>query len=78
MAAMSGIIGGEVVLLGLIALPQMLRLGYNQNLAVGTICASGSLGTMNPAINCSYYLRLKLLRRLLKRYSPHLSCLASC
>ena len=49
MAAMSGIIGGEVVLLGLIALPQMLRLGYNQNLAIGTICASGSLGTMIPA-----------------------------
>lgn len=48
MAAMSGIIGGEVVLLGLIALPQMLRLGYEQNLAVGTICASGSLGTMIP------------------------------
>jgi TRAP-type mannitol/chloroaromatic compound transport system permease large subunit len=48
MAAMSGIIGGEVVLLGLIALPQMLRLGYNQKLAIGTICASGSLGTMIP------------------------------
>lgn len=48
MAAMSGIIGGEVVLLGLIALPQMLRLNYNQNLAIGTICASGSLGTMIP------------------------------
>ena len=48
MAAMSGIIGGGVVLLGLIALPQMLRLGYNQNLAIGTICASGSLGTMIP------------------------------
>ncbi|MEK9570646.1 MAG: TRAP transporter large permease subunit [Paracoccaceae bacterium] len=48
MAAMSGIIGGEVVLLGLIALPQMLRLGYDKNLAIGTICASGSLGTMIP------------------------------
>ncbi len=48
MAAMSGIIGGEIVLLGLIALPQMLRLGYDQNLAVGAICASGSLGTMIP------------------------------
>lgn len=48
MAAMSGIIGGEIVLLGLIALPQMLRLGYDQNLAIGTICASGSLGTMIP------------------------------
>ncbi len=48
MAAMSGIIGGEVVLLGLIALPQMRGLGYNQTLAIGTICASGSLGTMIP------------------------------
>ncbi len=48
MAAMSGIVGGEIVLLGLIALPQMLRLGYDQNLAIGTICASGSLGTMIP------------------------------
>jgi tripartite ATP-independent transporter DctM subunit len=48
MAAMSGIIGGEIVLLGLVALPQMLRLGYNQNLAIGTVCAGGSLGTMIP------------------------------
>lgn len=37
-----------ILLLGLIALPQMLRLGYDQNLAIGTICASGSLGTMIP------------------------------
>ena len=48
MAAMSGIIGGEIVLLGLIALPQMLRLKYNQDLAIGVVCASGSLGTMIP------------------------------
>ena len=48
MAAMTGIIGGEIVLLGLIALPQMLRLRYDKGLAVGTICAGGSLGTMIP------------------------------
>ena len=48
MAAMTGIIGGEIVLLGMIALPQMLRLGYNKNIAIGTICAGGSLGTMIP------------------------------
>ncbi len=48
MAAMSGIIGGEIVLLGLVALPQMLRLGYDKYLAIGTICAGGSLGTMIP------------------------------
>jgi len=48
MAAMTGIIGGEIVLLGLIALPQMLKRGYQPNLAIGTICAGGSLGTMIP------------------------------
>ncbi|ESR24146.1 TRAP transporter large permease [Lutibaculum baratangense] len=48
LAAMSGIIGGEVVLLGLIALPQMLRLGYDKKLAIGVVCAGGSLGTMVP------------------------------
>ncbi|RLQ87347.1 TRAP transporter large permease [Notoacmeibacter ruber] len=48
LAAMSGIIGGEIVLLGLIALPQMLRLGYDRNLAIGVVCAGGSLGTMVP------------------------------
>ena len=48
MAAMTGIIGGEVILLGLVALPQMLRLGYNSKLAIGVVCAGGSLGTMIP------------------------------
>jgi len=48
MAAMTGIIGGEIVLLGLVALPQMLRLNYDRNLAIGTVCAGGGLGTMIP------------------------------
>ncbi|CUA93912.1 TRAP transporter large permease subunit [Pannonibacter indicus] len=48
LAAMSGIIGGEIVLLGMIALPQMLRQGYDRNLAIGVVCAGGSLGTMIP------------------------------
>jgi tripartite ATP-independent transporter DctM subunit len=48
MAATTGIIGGEIILLGLVALPQMLRLGYDKNLAIGTICGGGSLGTMIP------------------------------
>ncbi|WP_027245027.1 TRAP transporter large permease [Leisingera daeponensis] len=48
LAAMSGIIGGEVVLLGLLALPQMLRLGYDRRLAIGVCCAGGALGTMIP------------------------------
>ncbi|PYE85379.1 TRAP transporter large permease [Pseudoroseicyclus aestuarii] len=48
LAAMSGIIGGEIVLLGLLALPQMLRLGYDRKLAIGIVCAGGALGTMIP------------------------------
>ncbi|MDJ0626716.1 MAG: TRAP transporter large permease subunit [Rhodobacter sp.] len=48
LGATTGIIGGEIVLLGLIALPQMLALGYDRKLAIGTITAGGSLGTMIP------------------------------
>lgn len=48
MAATTGIIGGEVILLGLVALPQMLRLGYDKKLAIGIVCGGGSLGTMIP------------------------------
>ena len=48
MAAMSGVIGGEIVLLGILALPQMLRLGYDRSLSIGVVCAGGSLGTMMP------------------------------
>ncbi len=48
LGATTGIIGGEIVLLGLIALPQMLKLGYDKSLAIGTITAGGSLGTMIP------------------------------
>lgn len=48
MAAMTGIVGGEIMLLGMVALPQMLRLNYDRKLAIGTICAGGSLGTMIP------------------------------
>ncbi|MEM8755442.1 MAG: TRAP transporter large permease subunit, partial [Pseudomonadota bacterium] len=35
LAAMSGVMGGEIVMLGLVALPQMLRLGYNPYIAIG-------------------------------------------
>lgn len=47
-AAMSGVIGGEIVMLGLVALPQMFRLGYNRKLSIGLICASGALATLIP------------------------------
>ena len=48
MAAMSGIIGAAVVSLTLIALPVMLRYGYNKQIALGSIMAGGGLGTLIP------------------------------
>ena len=48
LAAMSGVMGGEIVMLGLVALPQMIRLGYNKRLAIGVVCASGALATLIP------------------------------
>lgn len=48
LATTTGIVGGEVILLGVVALPQMLRLGYDPKLAIGTICAGGALGAMIP------------------------------
>jgi tripartite ATP-independent transporter DctM subunit len=48
LAATVGVIGGEIVVLGLVALPQLLRFGYQRRLAIGTICSAGSLGTMIP------------------------------
>ena len=34
--------------LGLVALPQMFRLGYDRKLTIGLICASGALATLIP------------------------------
>lgn len=48
LAAMVGVIGAEIVVLGMVCLPTMLARGYNKRLAVGVICAGGSLGTMLP------------------------------
>ncbi len=48
LAAMSGVMGGEIVMLGLVALPQMFRLGYDRKLTIGLICASGALATLIP------------------------------
>jgi len=48
MGAATGIVGATVVTLGLIALPTLLRRGYNTGLATGAICASGTLGQIIP------------------------------
>lgn len=48
LAAMVGVIGAEIVVLGLVCLPAMLSRKYDQKLALGVICAGGSLGTLLP------------------------------
>ena len=48
LAASTGIVGATVVTLGLLALPGMLRRGYDPSVACGAICASGTLGQIVP------------------------------
>ena len=48
LAASTGIIGASVVLLAVLALPQMLKQHYQPELATGTICAVGTLGILIP------------------------------
>ncbi len=48
LAATTGIIGASVVLLGMLSLPVMMRSGYSKELAVGTSCATGTLGILIP------------------------------
>lgn len=48
MAAMTGVVGAAVTAMGILALPEMLKRGYNPRIALGTICASGTLGILIP------------------------------
>ena len=48
LAASTGIVGATVVTMGLLSLPTMLRAGYSQSIATGTICATGTLGQIIP------------------------------
>src|SRR5687768_18589398 len=48
MAAMVGVIGAEIVTMGIVALPAMLARGYKKDLALGCICAGGGLSTLIP------------------------------
>ena len=47
-ATATGIVGAVVTLMGLLALPAMLRAGYNVKLAAGSITAGGCLGILIP------------------------------
>ncbi|NWF54114.1 MAG: TRAP transporter large permease subunit [Syntrophaceae bacterium] len=47
-AAMVGITGAATVSMGLVALPSMLRYGYDKKIAIGCISAGGALGVLIP------------------------------
>lgn len=46
--ACTGIIGASVTTMGLLALPIMMKYGYDKALSCGTICAGGTLGILIP------------------------------
>jgi tripartite ATP-independent transporter DctM subunit len=47
-AASSGVVGAVEIVVGLMAIPAMMGAGYKKDLAAGTVCAGGSLGTTIP------------------------------
>jgi TRAP-type mannitol/chloroaromatic compound transport system permease large subunit len=47
-ATATGIVGAVVTLMGLLAMPQMLRAGYDVRLTAGSITAGGCLGILIP------------------------------
>jgi len=48
LGASTGIVGATVVTMGLLAVPTMLRRGYQKELTTGTVAASGTLGQIIP------------------------------
>lgn len=47
-AAASGVVGATETVIGMLAVPIMMKHAYDKSLISGTICASGSLGTVIP------------------------------
>jgi tripartite ATP-independent transporter DctM subunit len=47
-AATTGVVGASEVTIGLMALPAMLKNGYDKSLACGSVCAGGTLGILIP------------------------------
>lgn len=47
-AAASGVVGATETLVGMLAIPAMLKRRYDNSLVAGTICGGGSLGTIIP------------------------------
>ena len=84
-ATATGIVGAVVTLMGLLALPAMLRAGYDIKLSTGVVCAGGCLGILDSAQHLADRLRgdrrrvrgQALCRRLLSRVSARRTLHAS-
>jgi tripartite ATP-independent transporter DctM subunit len=48
MGAMTGVVAGTVIALTTLALPQMLKYGYDKKIAMGAVLAGGTLGQLIP------------------------------
>ena len=48
LAASTGIIGASMTVMGVLALPAMVKYGYQKEMSCGAICAGGSLGILIP------------------------------
>ena len=48
LAAMVGVVGATEITMGMIALPAMLKRGYDQKIACGSLLAGGTLGILIP------------------------------
>lgn len=47
-ATATGVIGASITTIGLLALPSMLKRGYDKSMATGAVCAGGTLGILIP------------------------------
>jgi TRAP-type mannitol/chloroaromatic compound transport system permease large subunit len=67
LAASTGIVGATVVTMGMLSLPSMMKAGYDQKIATGTICAAGTLRSNNTSFNCLGFISYNPYRVLMKR-----------
>ncbi len=68
-AASTGVIGATETVVGLLAIPVMMKYAYDKGLISGTICAGGSLGTIIPPSVVVVVLGVLLLKLLMFRLS---------
>lgn len=82
LGAMCGASAGSTTLLGLTALPPMLKRGYNKRLAVATIAAAGSLALLIPPsidpVIYGFYAEASVGKLLIAGIGPGLVFAALC